>query len=293
MVLPWGFHGEPMVSWFHRTLTALEKNHNVITLEPHRATGDRGVSYTFQSANSGKGQSRLDYILSRQVDRRLVRNITVRRSPEERHESDHNLVVANIRLLGRFVPNFRTKAGWGKRPIDLQRLMADPGLRADLNNEITSKLTPLPPGTTHSVDDEAATLAEALLSTAARLAPVRRKQGPRGWCVPEEVKAELHTRWLEREDARTRLRANPRDRNLRKALKVATKQLKPVRSEGVQRFFEENVSQLEGRIREGDQFGFYKNLKGMDEEGKRTFNSKYIRDEKGRLLRDIELVRKH
>ena len=72
--------------------------------------------------------------------------------------------------------------------------------------------------------------------------------------MPEEVKAELHTRWLEREDARTRLRANPRDRNLRKALKVATKQLKPVRSEGVQRFFEENVSQLEGRIREGDQF---------------------------------------
>ena len=134
-------------------------------------------------------------------------------------------------------------------------------------------LTPLPPGTTRYVDEEATTLAEALLSTAARLAPpVGRKQGPRGWCAPEEVKAELHARWLEREDARTRLRANPSDTNLRKALKTATIQLKPARTDGVQRFFEEYVSQLQGRVREGDQFGFYKHLKGMDVEGKITFN---------------------
>ena len=138
------------------------------------ATPNRGVSYTFQSANSGKGQSRLEYILTRQVDRPLVRKITVRRPPEERHESDHNLVVANIRILGRFAPNRRTKAGRGKRSIDLQRLMAD---RADLNKEITPTLTPLLSGTTRCVDDEATTLAEALLSTAATLAaPVRRKQ---------------------------------------------------------------------------------------------------------------------
>ena len=188
-------------------------------------------------------------------------------------------MVASICLLDRFAPNRRTKAGRGKRYIDLQRLKADPGLRADLNNEITSTLTPLPPGTTRRVDDEAATLAEALLSTAARLAPsARRKQGPRGWCAPEEVKAELHTRWLDREDARTRLRVNPSDKNLRKALKAATKQLKCARAD-VQRFFGEYVSQLEGRIREGDQFGFYKHLKGMDVGGKRTFNSQYIRDE--------------
>ena len=215
----------------------------------------------------------------------------MRTPPEERHEPDHNLVVVSIRMLGRFAPNRRTKAGRGKRSIDLQRLMADHGLRADLNKEITPTLTPLPPGTTRCVEDEATTLAEALLSTAARLAPpVRRKQGPRGWCAPEEVKAELHARWLEREDARTRLRANPSDRNLRNAVKTVTKQLKRARAEGVQRFFQEHVSQLEGRIREGDQFGFYEHLKGMDVEGKRTFNSQYIRDEEGRLLRDIGII---
>ena len=125
------------------------------------ATPNREVSYTFQSANSGKGHFRLDYILTRQVDRRLVRNITVQRRPEERHESDHNLVVVNIRILGRFGPNRRTIAGRGKRSIDLQRLMAGHGLRADFNKEITPTLTPLPPGTTRCVEDEATTLAEA------------------------------------------------------------------------------------------------------------------------------------
>ena len=90
---------------------------------------------------------------------------------------------------------------------------------------------------------------------------------------------------------RTRLRANPSDRNLRKALKTATKQLKRARADGVQRFFEEYVSQLEGRIREGDQFGLYKHLKGMDVEGKMVFNSQYIRDEEDGFLRDIGLIR--
>ena len=45
----------------------------------------------------------------------------------------------------------------------------------------------------------------------------------------------------------------------------------------------EEYSQLEGRIREGDQFGFYNHLKGMDVEGKRTFNSHYIRDKEGSI----------
>ena len=53
----------------------------------------------------------------------------------------------------------------------------------------------------------------------------------------------------------------------------------------------EYVGQLEGRIREGDQFGFYEHLKGMGVEGKMTFNSQHIRDEEGRLLRDIGLIR--
>ena len=89
---------------------------------------------------------------------------------------------------------------------------------------------------------------------------------------------EFYSRWMDREDARTRLRPNPSDRYLLKALKAATKQLKRARAEGAQRFFEECVSQLEGRFRGGDHFGFYKHLKGMDVQGKRAFSSQYIRE---------------
>ena len=46
-------------------------------LNTYYATPARGISYTFQGANRGKAQYRLDYILTRQVDRQLVRNVTV------------------------------------------------------------------------------------------------------------------------------------------------------------------------------------------------------------------------
>ena len=36
-----------------------------------------GVSYTFQSANRSKGQARLDYILTKQADRRRIRCVNV------------------------------------------------------------------------------------------------------------------------------------------------------------------------------------------------------------------------
>ena len=74
-------------------------------------------------------------------------------------------------------------------------------------------------------------------------------------------------------------------------MKATSKQLKRTRTEAVPRFFEDYVSQLEGHIREGDQVGFYKHLKGIYEEGKRTLNSQYIEDEEGRFLRDNARIR--
>ena len=68
-------------------------------LNTYYATPARGISYTFQSPSRGKAQYRLDDILTRQVDGRLVRNATVRTPPRENAESDHNLVFGNIRLF--------------------------------------------------------------------------------------------------------------------------------------------------------------------------------------------------
>ena len=162
----------------------------------------------------------------------------------------------------------------------------------NFQNAIAAKLaSPIPGTNAGSVDDMTSLLTETLLSNAVDIAPpIRRKQVPRDWCAAEETKAELSARWQDREDARKRVRSAPNDRGLRRALKATTKQLNRTRAEAVQRFFEDYVSQLEGRIREGDKFGFYKHLKGMDVEGERTFSSQYTKDEEGRLLRDNALI---
>ena len=84
-----------------------------------------------------------------------------------------------------------------------------------------------------------------------------------GGCSSKETKAEMLAALQEREAARELLRTDPANSNLRRTLKAAGTRLKCVRFEVVQRFFEEFVSQLEVRIRDGDQAGFYKHLKGM------------------------------
>ena len=70
-------------------------------------TPKNGVSYMFQSANHSKGQARLDYILTKQADRRLIRCVNVRRPPLDVLESDHNLVYAKVRMPRRSAPNRR------------------------------------------------------------------------------------------------------------------------------------------------------------------------------------------
>ena len=132
--------------------------------------------------------------------------------------------------------------------------MADPHLRMNLKHAIAANLASPTPGTiAGSVDDMVSLLTETILSNAADMAPpIRRKQVPRGWCATEDTRAELNARWKDREDAMKRVRSAPNDRGLRQALKATIKQLKRTRAEAVQRFFEDYVSQLEGRIQEGD-----------------------------------------
>ena len=56
-----------------KLLFRFAEDNKLALLNTFFSTPKRGVSFTFQSANQGKGQARLDYILSKQADRRLVR----------------------------------------------------------------------------------------------------------------------------------------------------------------------------------------------------------------------------
>lgn len=74
------------------------------------------------------------------------------------------------------------------------------------------------------------------------------------------------------------LRTDTSKINFRAPLKAAGKSLKHVRTQAVQRFFEDFVSQLEERIKDGEQSILDKSLKGMDFEENKSCSSQYIVD---------------
>ena len=252
----------------------------------------RGVSYTFQSANRSKEQARLDYILAKPSDRRLIRCVNVRRVPLEAAESDHNLVYAKVRILRRSAPNRRKRDSTKETPklADLRRLMTDSNLRCQVANAIVDALPPVPDGT--CINDIATDMATVMLSTAAELVPrSKRPRGAQGWCAGASMEAEMNAAWQQREEARRHLHAESHNSNLRKVVKMAGKNLRKVRKAAVLSFFWDLIRKLETRTREGDQVGFYKHLKTMNLEGKRDRSSAYVEDENGVLLRDVELIR--
>ena len=252
-----------------------------------------GVSFTYQSANRRKGQARLDYILTKQANRQLVRCVNVRRAPLEAPESDHKLVYAKVRIPRRSAPNRRKRDNTKKTPklADLRRLMTDPNLRCQVANAMVDALPPIPDGT--CIGDIATDMADVVLSTATEIVPrSERPRGAQGWCAGPGVKAETNAAWQQREDTRRHLRAEPRNSNLRKIVKMAGKNLRKVRKAAVLSFVWDFVRKLETRTREGDQAGFYKYLKTMNLKGKRDRSSAYVKDENGVLLRDVELVPK-
>ena len=250
------------------------------------------MSYTFQSANRSRRQARLHYILTKQADRRFIRCVTVRRAPLEAPESDHNLVYAKVGIPRRSAPNRRKRDRTKETPklADLRRLMTDPNLRFHGANSMVDALPPIPDDT--YISDIATGMADVMLSTATELVPrSKRPRGAQGWCAGPGVEAEMNAVRQESKEARRYLRAEPHNSNLRKAVKMAGKNLRKVRKAVVLSFFWDFVRKLETRIREGDQAGFYKNLKTMHLEGKRDRSSAYVKDENGVLLRDVELIR--
>ena len=246
----------------------------------------------FRSANRSKGQACLDYILTKQADHRIIRCVDVRRLPLEAPESDHNLVYTKVRIPRRSAPNRRRRDSTKETPklVDLRRLMTDSNLRCQVANAMVDALPPIPDGT--YISDIATDMADVMLSTAAEWVPrSKRPRGAQGWCAGPGVEAEMNAAWRQREEARRHLRAEPHNSNLRKAVKMAGKNLRKVRKAAVLSLFCHFVRKLKTRTREGDQAGFYKHLKTMNLEGKRDRSSAYVKDENGVLLRDVELIR--
>lgn len=96
-------------------------------------TPKRGVSYTFQSPDASKARYRLDYVIIRQKDCRLTRNIPIHKPTVLHPKSGHNLVFSKTCLLGRFATNHpKLDTNQTRRAMNVQKLMADPTLRKEV-----------------------------------------------------------------------------------------------------------------------------------------------------------------
>ena len=156
-------------------------------------TPKSAMSYTFQSANRSRGQARLDYILTKQADRRLIICVYVRRSPLEAPESDHNRVYAKVRIPRSSAPNRSKKDSTKETPklVDLRRLMTDLNLLCQVANAMVDSLPPIPDGT--CIGDIATDMADVMLHTVVKLVPrYKRPRGVQRWCAGPAVEAEIN-----------------------------------------------------------------------------------------------------
>ena len=265
-------------------LLSFGNNHDLAIVNTFTPKG--GVSHTF----NGRGKKLIDYILTRQRDLKLVRNVTVRPQPSSLPISDHNIVSAPVKLLGHFAQNCRLRVS-AKPPVDRRRQMTDPQLRQEVATAVGRHLRANPPGDSN-VDDVEATFAATIMRTAELVIPLQEGRRPgRGWNEDAQTEAELQTATDAMHAAWQRLKTDTRDAQLRKVVRKACNWLKRVRNAAVVRFFERHVVELEKQLRMGDQHGFFQNIKSMQLEETKKVKSQRVRDEGGRLLRDKGRIR--
>ena len=96
-----GAHGRDTLNDNGELLLSFANNHDLTIVNTFFSTRKGGVSHTF----NGRGKKRIDYILTRQRERKLVRNVTVHPQPSFFLISDHNIMSAPVKLLGHFARN--------------------------------------------------------------------------------------------------------------------------------------------------------------------------------------------
>ena len=116
-----GAYGRDILNYNGELLLSFANNRDLAIVNTFFSTPKGGVSHTF----NGRGKKRIDYILTRQRDRKLVRNVTVHPQPSFLPISDHNIVSAPVKLLGHFARYRRLRAP-AKPPVDRRRLVTDP-----------------------------------------------------------------------------------------------------------------------------------------------------------------------
>ena len=98
-----GAYGRDTLNDNGELLLSFANNHDLALVSTFFSVPKGGVSHTL----NGRGKKRIDYILTRQRDRKLVLNVTVHPWPSFLPISYHNIVSAPVKLLGHFARNRR------------------------------------------------------------------------------------------------------------------------------------------------------------------------------------------
>ena len=252
------------------------------------STAKNAISHTV----IGRGKTRIEYIFTRQRYRRLVRDVTVHSQPSFLPISDHNIVTAHVKLLGRFARSRPVRETKGPPPINRRRLTTDPHLRQKVSTVIGDYLRALPPSGS-SVDDVETAFKTVILPTAERVAPPRAPRLPgRGWRGDAQAEAEISMATVTRQAAWKRQRADTQDSQLRRAARREKTRFHRVCNDAYKMFLGTHFQGMEEDLRQRNQRGLFQRFKSLNIEDTWTVNSQYIRDEDGTMLRDLGLPRK-
>ena len=116
------------------------------------------------------------------------------------------------------------------------------------------------------------------------------KRAGKGWSGDAQTKAELEMAETEMHTAWNNIKSDTKDTELSKAVYRACKTIKKIRTVVVTRFFERYVQEIEEKLRRRDQRGFFQHLISTETEETRKVESRCIRDEDGRILRDKDFI---
>ena len=126
-----GAYGRDTLNDNGELLLSFANNDSLAIVNTFFSTSKGGISHT----SNRRGKKRIDYVLTRQRDRKFVRNVTVHPQPSFLPISDHNIVSAPVKLLDHFARNRRLRVS-SKPPVDRRCLMTDPQLRQEVTTAV-------------------------------------------------------------------------------------------------------------------------------------------------------------
>ena len=237
-------------------------------------------------------RKRIDYIITRQSHRKLVRNITVHLQPYA--DSHHNIVCARVRLRGRFARNRKQRAPTGRKSIDRRAITSDTDRRERLIQFVASQLTQTElGGLGGTVGEKAALFTDILLRSTEEVMPGQIRQSRISGLLEDETRHdEFKDAWTEKEDARKAVHGTVAGGSAFRALRKACRKLRETMQAAEGRYLEVYACELEEFIVAGDVRGWYGHFKGgWKLQGKELGSAQYIRDENGKLLRKLDEIR--